>query len=103
MISHCMQTNALIAAIASIFATYLQIRITLQTNMFIASDERVLCCGRTILALEANALGVEMCTLAPETNALKTCSSVSDTHTASYIHSNIRIENALLNFNHTQS
>ena len=29
-------------------------RITLLTNMFIGSDERVLCLGRTLLMLEAN-------------------------------------------------
>ena len=33
-------------------ATHLQIRITLQTNMFIVNNERVLCWGRTPLVLE---------------------------------------------------
>ena len=38
-----------------LFAAHLQIRITLQTNIFIASDECILCWGRTLLALETNA------------------------------------------------
>ena len=97
------------AFIASVFATYLQIRIALQTNMFIANDERVLCWGRTLLALETNAFELEMNTLALETNALKTRARVSATrtqlatHTASYTHSNERIENARLNFSHTHT
>ena len=36
------------------FATCLQIQITLPTNMFIASDMRVLCLGQTLLVLETN-------------------------------------------------
>ena len=43
-----------------VFATYLQIRITLQTNMFIASDERILCWGQTLVVLETNAFELEM-------------------------------------------
>ena len=74
-------------------------------NMFITSDERVLCWGWTLLALEMNAFKLEMNTLALETNAVKTCVQASATHTAtcSYTHNNECIENALLNFSHTHT
>ena len=53
-------------------------------NMFIASDEPVLCWGQTLLALEINAFELEMNTLALETNMLKMHVLASMMHTASY-------------------
>ena len=79
--------------------------------MFIASDECVLCWGRTLLALETNVFELEINTLGLEKNALKTRAPASVTHTASYTHSyrcsythsNECIENARLNFSHTHT
>ena len=87
--------NVFIASNEIVFAAYLQIRITLQTNMFIASDKSVLCWGQTLLALETNTFKLEMNTLALEMNALKMHARASTTHTqlhvathtASYTHS----------------
>ena len=50
-----LQMNAFVASDEIVSATHLQIRITLPTNMFIVSDERILCWRRTLLMLEANA------------------------------------------------
>ena len=49
--------------------------------MFIVSDEHILNWGRAFLALETNALELEMKTLALGTNALKTRVQASVTHT----------------------
>ena len=54
-----------------IFATHLQIRMTQQMNMFIASDERVLCWGKILLVQQSNDFTLEMNTLLLETNVLK--------------------------------
>ena len=50
-----LQMNAFIANDEIGPATRLLIRINLATNMFIASHERVLCWGRALLTLDANA------------------------------------------------
>ena len=45
--------NAFIAS--NVSATHFQVRITLPTNRFVASDERILCWVRVLMKLEANA------------------------------------------------
>ena len=94
-----LQTNAFIASDEIVFATTLQIRITLQTNMFIASDERVLCYGRTLLALEMNAIELEMNFLPLKTNA-------GDERWRRTLETNagdVRVENALERQRHTHT
>ena len=49
-----LQTKVFIASDEIVSATHFQVQIILQTNMFITSDERVLCWGRTLLVLETN-------------------------------------------------
>ena len=49
-----LQMNAFVISDEIVSATQLQIRITLPTHMFIASDECILGWGRTLLTLEAN-------------------------------------------------
>ena len=52
-----LQMNAFIfGADEIVSATHLQIRITVQMNIIFASDERVLCCGQTLVVLQMNAL-----------------------------------------------
>ena len=74
--------NVFITSNDIVSATHLQIRITLPTNMFIASDERVLCWGRALLTLEANAFcaGDEHFS-AGDQHIENTRSSFSHTHT----------------------
>ena len=72
--------NVFIASDEIVFGTYLQIRITLQTNMFIAGAECVFCWGRTLLVLETSMF----CT--------------GDEHFSA---GDERIENAYLSFSHT--
>ena len=73
--------NVFIASDEMVSATHLQIRITLPTNVFVASDECVLCWGRALLTLEANVFCVGDEQLVLETNILKTRVRVSATHT----------------------
>ena len=74
--------NTFIASDEIVSATHLQIRITLPMNRFIASDEHVLCWGRVLLTLEANAFraGDEYFSAGDE-RIEKARSSFSHTHT----------------------
>ena len=84
--------NVFIASDEIVFATHLQIRIRLQTSMFIAGDEHVSCWGRTLLVLEMNAFGTRDERIragdehfsARNEHIANANSSVSDAHTASY-------------------
>ena len=68
-----LQMNLFIASDEIVSATHLQIRIVLQTNMFITRDDRVLCWGQTLFVLKINTLALEM-------NELKIRIRVSVTH-----------------------
>ena len=54
MISYCRRMHSSLAMKYIASGTHLQIRITLQTNKFTASNKRVLCWGQTLLVVQTN-------------------------------------------------
>ena len=76
--------NTFIAGDKIVSATHLQIRITLQMNMFIASDKCTLCGGRTLLVLETNAVCAGDKHFSAGDECVKNARLNFSTHTASY-------------------
>ena len=77
--------NVFIAKNKIVSVTHLPILMTLQANMFIASDERILCWGRTLLALETNAFHAGNGHFSAGDERIEIVhSSLSHTHAASY-------------------
>ena len=82
-----LQTNAFIDSDEIVFATHLQVRIKLEKNMFIASDERFLCWGRTHLALKMYAFNAGDDTFSAGNESVENArSSFSHTHTHKHTH-----------------
>ena len=79
--------KCVIACDKIVTATHLQIQITLQTKMFIGSNEHVLCWGQTLLALQTNAFrtGDEQCSTGHE-RIENECSHFTHTHAHTYTH-----------------